>query len=181
MHTFDHDVVVVGGGIAGGALATQLARAGIDGDEEGWAPALALGATLPEDSLTLFLTIARAARDGRACPSEIELAQIYGTASLGRLRRVVGHSARGEEVCELLTRLGGAGESPQADATGHRLGIRHVVLGGARCVVPGQGDVARSLPGPPATAPGGRPGCPRAPGGGPRRGRTRRARRWSAS
>lgn len=30
MHTLDHDVVVVGGGIAGGALATQLARAGID-------------------------------------------------------------------------------------------------------------------------------------------------------
>ena len=65
-----------------------MTRAGID-DEESWSGALALGATLPEDSLTLFLTIARAARDAAPCPAEAELARIYGTASLGRLRRVV--------------------------------------------------------------------------------------------
>ncbi|MBV9930606.1 MAG: ATP-binding protein [Alphaproteobacteria bacterium] len=65
-----------------------MARAGID-DEEGWAPALALAATVPEDSLTLFLAIARAARDGAPCPREEALAALYGTASLGRLRRVL--------------------------------------------------------------------------------------------
>ncbi|HMC92721.1 MAG TPA: ATP-binding protein, partial [Allosphingosinicella sp.] len=75
--------------LAGFRRRLAMARAGIEADEESWAPALALGATLPDDSLTLFLTIARAARDGAPCPPEEELARIYGTASLGRLRRVV--------------------------------------------------------------------------------------------
>jgi len=65
-----------------------MTRAGID-EEEGWAPALALAEAVPEDSLTLFLAIARAARNGAPCPSEEALAALYGTASLGRLRRVL--------------------------------------------------------------------------------------------
>jgi len=66
-----------------------MARAGIPAEDESWSRALALAATLPDDSLTIFLAIARAAREGAPCPSESELAALYGTASLGRLRRVL--------------------------------------------------------------------------------------------
>jgi hypothetical protein len=65
-----------------------MARAGIDGDE-GWQGALALGATLPEDMLPVFLTLARAARDQAECPADTALAQAYGTGSTSRLRRVL--------------------------------------------------------------------------------------------
>ena len=67
----------------------SMARAGIEAEEEGWAPALVLAAAVPEDSLTVFLAIARAARDGAPCPSEADLAALYGTASHGRLRRIL--------------------------------------------------------------------------------------------
>ena len=66
-----------------------MARAGIDAAEEGWDGALALAAAVPEDSLAVFLAIARAARDGAPCPPDTDLAALYGTASLGRLRRVL--------------------------------------------------------------------------------------------
>jgi hypothetical protein len=66
-----------------------MARAGIEAEDEGWTRALALAAALPEDSLTIFLAIARAARENAPCPPEADLAALYGTASLGRLRRVV--------------------------------------------------------------------------------------------
>jgi hypothetical protein len=66
-----------------------MARAGIEG--EGWDEALALGATLPDDMLPVFLLLARAAREGLPCPADAELAAIYGTTSLGRLRRVVAY------------------------------------------------------------------------------------------
>ena len=66
-----------------------MARAGIQG--EGWDDALALGASLPDDMLPVFLLLARAAREGAACPSDAELAAIYGTGSLGRLRRVLAY------------------------------------------------------------------------------------------
>jgi hypothetical protein len=66
-----------------------MTRAGIEG--EGWDEALALGATLPDDMLPVFLLLARAAREGAPCPSDAELAAIYGTTSLGRLRRVVAY------------------------------------------------------------------------------------------
>ncbi|HEY0027191.1 MAG TPA: ATP-binding protein [Allosphingosinicella sp.] len=73
------------------AFRTRLAmtRAGIEG--EGWDEALALGATLPDDMLPVFLLLARAAREGAPCPTDAELAAIYGTTSLGRLRRVVAY------------------------------------------------------------------------------------------
>ena len=67
-----------------------LALAGIDGTE-GWDDALALGAALPEEMLAPFMALARAARDADPCPADAELARIYGTASLGRVRRMLGH------------------------------------------------------------------------------------------
>jgi len=67
-----------------------MARAGIfREDEEGWAEALAIAATLPEDMLGAFLFIARAARDGAECPSDEAIAEIYGTRSPGRVRRLL--------------------------------------------------------------------------------------------
>ncbi len=82
------------------------AQAGI-GAEEGWDDTLALAAVLPEEALAPFLRIARAARDGEACPTDAELARIYGTASLGRLRRLLAHmEERG--VIVIRTDLAGA-------------------------------------------------------------------------
>lgn len=67
-----------------------MAKAGIfREDEEGWADALAIAATLPEDMLGAFLYIARAAREGAACPSDDAIAEIYGTRSPGRVRRLL--------------------------------------------------------------------------------------------
>jgi hypothetical protein len=62
-----------------------VARAGI-ADDATWADALALGETLPEESLAPFLRIARAAREGAECPQDDELAALYGTSSTGRVR-----------------------------------------------------------------------------------------------
>jgi hypothetical protein len=64
-----------------------MARAGIEGG--GWDEALALGATLPEDMLPVFLLLAKAAREGTPCPPDETLAAIYGTGSPARLRRVL--------------------------------------------------------------------------------------------
>jgi hypothetical protein len=82
-----------------------MARAGID-DREDWSGALALGGTLPDDSLTIFLAIARAAREGAPCPPEADLAALYGTASLGRLRRVLA-AMEGQDVIVARTDLVG--------------------------------------------------------------------------
>jgi hypothetical protein len=66
-----------------------MMRAGVD--EAGFEDALALGAAVPEDMLAPFLLIARAARDGAECPPDSALADIYGTSSQGRARRMVQH------------------------------------------------------------------------------------------
>jgi hypothetical protein len=73
---------------------------------DGWDDALALAAALPEEMLAPFLAIARAAREGVDCPSDAELARIYGTASLGRVRRMLGHM---EERGVIVTRVDLAG------------------------------------------------------------------------
>ncbi|TFI58392.1 ATP-binding protein [Sphingomonas parva] len=65
-----------------------MAKAGI-GLEDVWEPALALGDGVPEDMLPVLLRLARAAREGAPCPTDEELAHIYGTTSTGRLRRVL--------------------------------------------------------------------------------------------
>jgi hypothetical protein len=75
------------------ARALALARVGISADDANgdWAEAVALGDRLPEDLLGLFLMIAKAARDQAPCPSIDDLARVYGTQSLGRVRRLVGY------------------------------------------------------------------------------------------
>jgi hypothetical protein len=70
----------------------SCARAGIfDATDEQWTEALELAATLPDDMLGAFLLVARAAREGRPCPSDTEIAATYGTSSLGRVRRLIGY------------------------------------------------------------------------------------------
>ena len=82
-----------------------LALAGID-RQDGWSEALAIGAALPEEMLAPFLAIARAAREQSAAPDDAELARIYGTASLGRVKRLLGYmEERG--VIVIRTDLGG--------------------------------------------------------------------------
>jgi len=78
--------------LAAFARRLSCARAGLyDVDEPEWQEALALAGTLPDDMMGAFLLVARAAREGRACPSDAELAATYGTSSLGRVRRLVGY------------------------------------------------------------------------------------------
>ena len=68
----------------------SMARAGIfDGDDDSWRPALDAARALPDDMLGPFLLIARAAREGTPCPSDEAIAASYGTASLGRARRLL--------------------------------------------------------------------------------------------
>jgi hypothetical protein len=68
------------------------ARAGIyQPEDEQWAPAMAAATAVPDEMLGAFLLIARAAREGGPCPSDEEIARIYGTSSLGRARRVLAY------------------------------------------------------------------------------------------
>jgi hypothetical protein len=67
------------------------AVAGLDEvpDEEQIALILQLSRTVPEELVAPFLAIARAAAIGEQCPDDQELARIYGTNSLGRVRRMI--------------------------------------------------------------------------------------------
>ena len=67
------------------------AVAGLDEvpDEEQTALILRLSRTVPEELLAPFLAIAKAAALGEHCPDDHELARIYGTNSLGRVRRMI--------------------------------------------------------------------------------------------
>jgi hypothetical protein len=67
----------------------SMARAGIFAEDEHWSPALDAAASLPDDMLGPFLLIARAAREAAPCPSDEAIAASYGTASLGRARRLL--------------------------------------------------------------------------------------------
>jgi hypothetical protein len=68
-----------------------MARAGIFTEDPEWAPALAAAQGLPEDMLGPFLLLARAARDRLPTPSDEAIALSYGTASLGRARRLLSY------------------------------------------------------------------------------------------
>jgi hypothetical protein len=68
-----------------------MARAGIFTEDPDWAPALEAAEGLPEDMLGPFLLLARAARDAAPTPSDEAIAQSYGTASLGRARRLLSY------------------------------------------------------------------------------------------
>ncbi|SNT10887.1 hypothetical protein SAMN06295912_14212 [Sphingomonas laterariae] len=84
-----------------------MARAGLfDENEEGWGEALALAAELPEDMLGAFLLIARAAREGREAPDENALAEVYGTRSPGRVRRLIAYM-EARDLIVVRTDLGG--------------------------------------------------------------------------
>jgi len=90
---------------AGFAHRFALARAGIV-DPDDWEEVFALGAALPSEMLAPFLALARAARNGAPCPSDAELARLYGTSSPGRVRSMLGHiEEKGLIVCR--TDLGG--------------------------------------------------------------------------
>ena len=58
-------------------------------DEEQAGQILRLSRGVPEELLAPFLAIARAAALGEHCPDDQELARIYGTNSLGRVRRMI--------------------------------------------------------------------------------------------
>ena len=76
--------------LAGFTRRFAAARAGIfEGLDDEWAQAIEAGRKVPDDMLGAFLLIARAASENRPCPSDQELAQVYGTSSLGRARRVL--------------------------------------------------------------------------------------------
>lgn len=78
--------------LAGFTRRLAAARAGIfEGLEDEWAPALEAGRRVPDDMLGAFLLIARAASESQPCPSDQDLALVYGTSSLGRARRVLSY------------------------------------------------------------------------------------------
>ncbi|GAA4031225.1 ATP-binding protein [Sphingomonas rosea] len=68
-----------------------MARAGIFTEDPDWHPALEAAEGLPEDMLGPFLLLARAARDSQPTPSDEAIAASYGTASLGRARRLLSY------------------------------------------------------------------------------------------
>jgi hypothetical protein len=65
-----------------------LLRAGIR-DAAEWQDAISLAGALPEEMLAPFLAIVRAARNGLQCPTDADLAQLYGTESSGRAKRML--------------------------------------------------------------------------------------------
>ncbi len=65
------------------------ARAGVDpgqAGEEGWRHASAVADGLPEDVKAAYLLLARAAMEGRACPSDADVARACGSRSPSRGR-----------------------------------------------------------------------------------------------
>jgi len=72
-----------------------MAVAGVTApDQAPWKDILRVAEILSDDLLAPFLVIARAAHEGAACPDDDELARIYGTNSLGRIRRLLEHYER---------------------------------------------------------------------------------------
>lgn len=69
-----------------------MAVAGITDDTApAWQDLLRIARDVPDDLLAPFLTLARAAADGAPCPDDERLAEIYGTRSSGRIRRLLEH------------------------------------------------------------------------------------------
>ena len=74
------------------ARALTLARLDLweeDGSLDALAPALTIADRLADDLLGIFLLIARTAQAGAPCPPDGDFAAIYGTQSLGRVRRLL--------------------------------------------------------------------------------------------
>lgn len=69
-----------------------MAVAGVtDPEADPWRDILRVARPISDDLLAPFLVIAKAAHEGEACPDDEELARIYGTNSLGRIRRLLDH------------------------------------------------------------------------------------------
>lgn len=76
-----------------------MAVAGIYDDKAGqWQDLLRIGKDVPDDLLAPFLTLARAAVEGAPCPDDERLAEIYGTRSSGRIRRLLEHLEKGNLI-----------------------------------------------------------------------------------
>ena len=76
-----------------------MAVAGIYDDKAGqWQDLLRIGKDVPEDLLAPFLMLARAAVEGAPCPDDERLAEIYGTRSSGRIRRLLEHLEKGNLI-----------------------------------------------------------------------------------
>ena len=72
-----------------------MALAGVtDASASPWREILRVAGSLSDDLLAPFLVIAHAAHTGAPCPDDHELARIYGTNSLGRIRRLLEHYER---------------------------------------------------------------------------------------
>jgi hypothetical protein len=95
--------------LAGFSRALALARAGLfSGDlaDADMAAALRTAAGAPDDMLGVFMLIASAARSGAPCPSDAGIARVYGTHSLGRVRRLLGYM-EGKTLIAIRTDLRG--------------------------------------------------------------------------
>ncbi|MBO1360489.1 ATP-binding protein [Acetobacter sacchari] len=89
------------------ALATARSGVAQEAEEtEEWRAAEEVAFSLPDDMQGTFLFLARAAMDGAPCPSDADIARIYGTHSTGRARRMLGWL---EERNFVVLRLDGAG------------------------------------------------------------------------
>jgi hypothetical protein len=91
--------------LAGFARRLALARAGLfsaDLAEPEMVRALQAATDVPEDMLGVFMLIARAAQRGEPCPSDEDVSLVYGTHSLGRVRRMLGYM-EGREFIALNT------------------------------------------------------------------------------
>jgi hypothetical protein len=80
------------------------ARAGLGGDEAedgAWHDVTLRASLLPEDMQGVFMMIARAAKDGRPCPSDAAIARAYGSHSLRRAQRLLSYiEEQGLIVCQ---------------------------------------------------------------------------------
>ncbi|WGR92658.1 ATP-binding protein [Bradyrhizobium sp. ISRA443] len=81
------------------------ARAGLATDmaeDDAWQDVSVRASILPEDMQGVFMMIARAAKDGRPCPSDAAIARAYGTHSFRRARRLLTYiEEQGLIVCQL--------------------------------------------------------------------------------
>ena len=105
-------IAALGSGVpdlAGFRRMVTRARAGIGAEVAGdeiWRDVAARAAVLPEDMQGIFMMLARAAREGAACPGDAAIARAYGTRSLGRARRVLAYM---EEQGLIVCQMDGAG------------------------------------------------------------------------
>jgi hypothetical protein len=80
------------------------ARAGVGSDiagDDAWQDVSVRASLLPEDMQGVFMMIARAAKEGWACPSDAAIARAYGSHSLRRARRLLTYiEEQGLIVCQ---------------------------------------------------------------------------------